>query len=638
MLPASRYRLAMHEFARRHLLAEVALLLLPAVALEAQQVVPQLHARQFREGVCRATAVRCEEPAFASAVAALVDGLRRLGAANFRVAAPEDRAAVFSVRRVELASDEAYEIDVGVGALSVMASSPRGVARAAATLLQLATIDADGVAWPVGHIADHPDLSFRCFMVDMGRNPHSPKVLRQIVDACWFYKVGYLQLHLSDDQLFSWPSRAFPKLLDQRSGWTWQAFVELEAYSQARGVTIIPELDVPGHSTILRQRYPEVFGKEPTDLATLPSALQGVEALLDELMLVFAASPFVHVGGDEAYGVPGDAQRDFLNRLHRYLKSKGRSAIAWEGPRLGEGEHKVDTGVLHMNWNTVDFPAQQMLDAGYEVVNAAWDPMYIVDHYPRTMFTAVSVQRCYEWDLRRFAQVDHGMPTFAKPHVTNTSKGIVGFCMPWWEGREQNVMALCVPRLAAVSSAAWNRQGEQDFADFEARQRVSLPRLEMLSGASMSRLPVADASTQIGNLAFGAKVSPSTGASQPVFGPQRLTNGLVDRFDHFLGFPTQPEPLEIVVDLGAAHVVGRVVVHETAVAGSHEIYELLVSVDGKHFEQVGAASKGSRGERADVAHVFEARRVRFVKVMTHGCHGLTFPSFSRLCEVQVFAR
>ena len=179
-------------------------------------------------------------------------------------------------------------------------------------------------------VEDHPDLPFRCFMVDMGRNAHGPKVLLQIVDACWFYKVSYLQLHLTDDQLCSWPSQAFPKLLDDRSGWSWEAFVELENYSQARGVTIIPEIDVPGHSTILRQRYPEVFGKEPSDLATLPSAQRGMEQLLDELMAVFQATPFVHIGGDEAYGVPGDAQRDFVNRLHRYLKSKGRRAIAWE--------------------------------------------------------------------------------------------------------------------------------------------------------------------------------------------------------------------------------------------------------------------------------------------------------------------
>lgn len=601
------------------------------------QIVPAPNTHQKADGTYVADRVVCDVVEFAPQVAALRDGLQRIGASAFAIEG-SSRSAAIVVKRASFDSAERYTIETKADSMLVRAASPRGVARAAATILQLAQLQDGNAAWPAGRIDDDAGLSFRCFMVDMGRNPHSPKVLRQVVDACWFYKVSYLQLHLTDDQLFSWPSRAFPKLLDARAGWTWQSFVELEAYSQARGVTIIPEIDVPGHSTIMRQRYPEVFGRQPTDLATSPEAQRGMEQLLDELLMVFAATAFVHVGGDEAYGVPGDVQRDFVNRLHRYLKTKGRRAIAWEGPRLGKGEHKIDTDVLHMNWRTVDFPAQEMLDAGYEVVNAAWDPMYIVDHYPRTMFTAVSVRRCYEWNLRRFAHINHGMPTFAKPHVTNTAKHIVGFCMPWWEGREENVMKLCVPRLAAVASAAWNRAGEQDFDEFARRQRVLLPRFEALSGARMARLPMADPAQQAANLAFGAQVTTSSGASQPVFGPNRLTNGLTDRFDHFLGFPTQPIALEIVVDLGATHEVSRVVVHETAVGKSHEIYELSVSIDGVSFDQVGTAHKGTRGDDAFVTHSFAGRKVRYVKVSTHGCHGLTFPSFSRLCEVEVFAK
>ena len=65
-------------------------------------------------------------------------------------------------------------------------------------------------------------------------------------------------------------------------------------------------------------------------------------------------------------------------------------------------------------------------DAGYDVVSAPWDPMYIVDHYPRTMFTAVGVRECFEWDPRLFKHVDPSMPTFGAPHVTQSDAGIVG--------------------------------------------------------------------------------------------------------------------------------------------------------------------------------------------------------------------
>lgn len=264
-------------------------------------------------------------------------------------------------------------------------------------------------------------------------------------------------------------------------------------------------------------------------------------------------------------------------------------------------------------------------------------PAYVVDHYPRTMFTAVPVQRCYDWSARRFAHVDAGFPTFASPHVTETADGILGFCMPWWEGREENLMSLCVPRLAAVASAAWNRDGERDFAGFLARQQKLLPRLERLCGATFARTPFADAATQQGNLAFRAPVRVSTGDCQPPFGPDRLTNGIPDRFDHFLGYPTAPEPLEITIELPEMAEVGRVVVHETAVGDSHEVR--AGGVGGRRALPAGGESgKGKRGAAAFVEHRFEPRPVRFLRIRTRGCHGLTFPTFSRLTEVQAFAR
>ena len=130
----------------------------------------------------------------------------------------------------------------------------------------------------------------------------------------------------------------------------------------------------------------------------------------------------------------------------------------------------------------------------------------------------------------------------------------------------------------------------------------------------------------------------SAGTSQPVFGPDRLTNGIPDRFDHFLGYPTQPQPLEITLELRVPASVGRVVVHERAVGQSHEIYGLHVSVDGSSWQQVGTSGKGTRGEQSFVEHRFEPRTVRYVRIVTQGCHGLTFPSFSRLCEVEAFAK
>ena len=215
--------------------------------------------------------------------------------------------------------------------------------------------------------------------------------------------------------------------------------------------------------------------------------------------------------------------------------------------------------------------------------------------------------------------------------------GILGFCMPWWEGREENLIKLCLPRLAAVGAGAWNRRGESDFAGFQARFAEGLPRLKKMADIAPYEMPFAEDSSQVGNLAFRAEVSTSQGEHQPYFSPARLTNGITDRFDHFLGFPTQPEPLEITIELLEAKEISRIEVFETAEGSSHELYELLLSSDGVVFEPLGRTNKDSRGDSNHVTHDFEKCVVSHIMIRTDGCHGLTFPSFSRLTEVRVFA-
>ena len=578
------------------------------------------------------------DKSYAPQAEAFADGLRRLGVdatlKERESGEPATGDVLFGYG--SLPKGITYRIAVRDEIVRVTAANPIGAAQAAASLLLLARLDEKGASWPVVSITDGPGLAYRSFLVDMGRNPHSPATLRHVVDMCWFYKVNLLQLHLIDDQLCSWPSREFPKLKNERAGWILDDFVELEAYARARGVTLIPELEVPAHSGLLRKHYPEVFGRTPSELAEKPEAREGIKKLLAEMISVFSSSPYVHIGADEAYGVDEKLQRDLINDLNRYLKTLGKRTVVWEGPRLGKGDSKVAEDVIHMNWRTINFPAAEMLKAGYEVVNASWDPLYIVDHYPRTMFTAVDLKRCYDWDLRVFAHVNPGIPTFGKPHRVDSAKGIIGFCMPWWEGRERNLLPLCLPRLAAVSCAAWNRKGERDFESFLERNERAMARFRTMIGVPEEPMPRATEVTPEGNLAFGRPVRVSAGAHQPPFVPERLTNGITDRFDLFLGYPTVPEPLKIVIELEKPVEISRIVVYETAVGKSWEDYRVEVSEDGKRFVEVGVSGKGTRGEKDHVIHVFPARKAALVRIVTKGCKDFVFASFSRLTEVQVF--
>lgn len=534
---------------------------------------------------------------------------------------------------------EGFKIGIKGYGMSVRASDTAGAAYASAELIRRAKIEGGKAAWSDGLWEAAPDFSYRSFLIDMGRNPHSPKTLKHVVDMMWFYGGNYLQLHLTDDQMISWPSEAYPELYSEHAGWTMDAFRELEAYSQARGVTIVPELEVPGHSTLLRRRRPDVFGETTEYLATSPRAQKGVEALITEMLSVFKATPFMHIGADEVHGVSQEDQRDFINRLNEHVKSLGRTTVVWEGPGMGKGDNKVSEDVLHMAWEGRYLAMTAMVEAGYKVVNAAWDPFYIVDHYPRTNFTGVPLDQIYHADLRRMKNVDPRLPSFHRPQMLEDTKSVVGFAMPWWEGREFNLLPLCVKRFAAASTRAWDYDSKLSYEDYTAREEKLLPRLEQISGFELPEMPMGDPkkAAEAGNFAYGGKVEPSWGEHQPHFVPARLTNGITDQFDLFLGYPADPEPLVIDIELKEESEISRISVHEMAVRGSWEKYRVYVSKDGKTFEKIGETKQGDRGEGRVVEHRFKRRKAKVIRIETNGCENFTFHSFSRLTEVEAFA-
>jgi len=602
-------------------------------------------------------------------------------------------------------SEEEYSLQIMEKQIRVDVSSFKGLTRATPTLLQIINSHPDGKL-PLVTIKDKAQTPYRNFMIDMGRNPHSIELLKATIDLLWYYKVDSVQLHLTDDQRFAFPSTAFPELWDGLI--SLDEFKELEEYAITRGVTIIPELEVPGHSSLLRAKYPEVFGKSGAELATSEKALAGIKTLLDEMTDVFSSSPYVHIGGDEAGGVPEEDQRDLINKLHAYLKAKGKQTLVWEGPRPGKGDNKVNEEVIHLNWRTINYPADRMLDDGYRVVNAAWDPLYLVDHYPRTNFTMTSPQHIYETlKLTRFKHVNPGIPTFGKPLNVKPNNRLIGFCMPWWEGREENYFPQVVPRLISFADVAWNPSGERDFDSFQERvHKTEAARLAAFYPVSIAAKDLAIESDgvfhnktsislhtpkgdgtirfttdgsqptasskaweseftldktatvraamfvgdkQIGhgsrrtfervepveNLALGKTVSSSVSSGSP-FSIQRITDGGTGNLEFYLGYPAEPKPVEITIDLEKAQSISRVVVVAYTISNSFEKYTIEVSKDRTTFEEV--ASRLERPEKVTgiVEHKFPSRDVRFVRIKSFGNKGYVFDSFSKVVEVQVF--
>ncbi len=219
--------------------------------------------------------------------------------------------------------NEGYKLKVEADAITVTAASKTGVIRAAQTLHQLADA-ADGVYIQGVEITDWAAFKLRGFMHDVGRSFISFDELKKEIDLLARFKVNTFHWHLTDNQGFRFESKAYPQLntaanMSRFAGkyYTQAQCTELEAYAAERGIIVIPEIDMPGHSTA----FTNAMGYNM-------SSTQGraaLKTLLSELVAAFPKAPYIHMGADEA-----GTTAEFVNEMSKYIKETlGRRCIVW---------------------------------------------------------------------------------------------------------------------------------------------------------------------------------------------------------------------------------------------------------------------------------------------------------------------
>ena len=218
--------------------------------------------------------------------------------------------------------NEGYKLDVKADAISITAASKTGVIRAAQTLMQLAAATG-GTAIPGVSITDYPAFKLRGFMHDVGRSFISFDELKHEIDLLSRFKVNVFHWHLTDNQGFRFESKQYPQLnkasaMTRFEGqyYTQAQCTELEAYAAERGITIIPEIDMPGHSTTFTNT-----------MGYTMSSTQGraaLKKLLTELAAAFPLAPYIHMGADEA-----GTTAEFVNEMSRYIKEPFNASVLY---------------------------------------------------------------------------------------------------------------------------------------------------------------------------------------------------------------------------------------------------------------------------------------------------------------------
>lgn len=402
------------------------------------------------------------------------------------------KGKVIEIKQDPSLAEEKYQIEFGTKIL-VSVSSKIGLAWALQSLGQF--IDS---TCAYSKISDWPEVSFRCVTVDVARRYHSISTLKTLVRWCQLGKVRTMQLHLTDDQNWMLPTKVLPGI-DQRNQHKLPAYTEeelrqLQAFSNARGVAIVPEIEMPGHSSLLVASNPEEFklqGSESSNCINFgsPTVRAKMKLLLAEVAEVFPESPYIHIGGDEAWypnadkdpqvksaieklgpnASPTQVFIDFVSEMAEEVIRLKKIPVVWEGFGADEyAKKRIPKQTVVIAWEGTYYPAEKLIADGFNVVNGGWDPNYVVNHFPYEAYTLVPLERLYKSSYNKFGIVDwsNGSPSSVN---LPTSNRLLGSMLCWWEGHEWNAHRVLPIRIATFGCRLWNSAWEKDYQYFKLR-------------------------------------------------------------------------------------------------------------------------------------------------------------------------
>ncbi len=324
---------------------------------------------------------------------------------NKQLRAGED---IISVRNGEFirTRDGAYRLTAKNG-IFIEGSDYRAVAEGTATLLQGITRLEKSAVLPAMTITDWPHADFTAVMLDVARQANTIEDIRRCVTVCRAFKVRYLHLHMTDDQAWTFPSSAYPKLGTMNGSahggpvpprYELAELKALVKFADERGVTLVPELEMPGHSGNACGTLPEVFGyidpatKKPVGQGMMnianPKFYEALETIVGEMCDVFVSSPYFHIGFDEVSGLANVAgtpeAQSFMKekglkdagellafaavRANSMVQKRGRKTIVWEGAANG-----VAKDVINMTWDGNARTAERMVAEGITTITVPWN-------------------------------------------------------------------------------------------------------------------------------------------------------------------------------------------------------------------------------------------------------------------------
>ena len=401
---------------------------------------------------------------------------------------------------------EAYVLDVTAEGISILAGDDAGIFYALQTLRQLAgpetlvdTVELseadvralDGVLVPLVHVEDAPRFAYRGVMIDVARHFFTVAEVERQIELASFHKLNVVHLHLTDDQGWRFEVPSWPLLTEVGGAsevgggaggyYSTEEYAEIVAFAADRHVTVVPEIDFPGHSNAALSSYAELnesgVPAEPftgTEMHSASLWLEGPDTarfVTDVWAAMAAQTPgnFLHMGADEAINTPTDQYGPFVQSLQAVAAYHGKTMVGWDEI----GTVALSPPFLAQHWADAE-NAALAVDQGGRLIespaeHAYLDMVYAYDaDYGQIWAGPVNVERAYDWD-----PVPDGL-------VEANVAGVEGALWTEYIDDQEKMDFMVWPRLACLAEAGWSVEENRDWAEFSSRLAWHGRRLDAL--------------------------------------------------------------------------------------------------------------------------------------------------------------
>ncbi|WP_182859177.1 family 20 glycosylhydrolase [Flagellimonas aequoris] len=400
-----------------------------------------------------------------------------------------------------LETPESYQLYIKKDSILLNAKTAAGAFRGIQTLRQLIPEKSndtltDHPLWviPSGKIMDSPKYGHRGAMLDVARHFFTLDEVKKYMDALAYYKFNILHLHLSDDQGWRIEIKSWPKLTEvggatevgggEGGFYTQEEYKELVQYAADRHITIIPEIDMPGHTNAASFSYPflngngkklEAYTGTHVGFSTFDAQKDTVYAFLDDVIGEIAAitpGPYFHIGGDESHSTKKSDYIHFVEKVEKIVQKHGKTMIGWNEI----AQAKIAPTSIAQLWNE-PHNAIRAAENGSKIILSPAVKVYLDMQYDSLTKLGlhwaayIPVDESYNWNPETYVE---GLP----------KESILGVEAPLWSETISNsaeLEYLAFPRIIGVAELGWSSSENLNWDDYKVRLAQQVPYLKEMN-------------------------------------------------------------------------------------------------------------------------------------------------------------